>query len=543
LRAAALQIKHAERGAMNRSLGTALGLSVLTLMYPDMPRQTIWRGYADAVWHDWWDYRDTFENSVGYNGLWLDYMLRYVDANGLDERGFFADPQVRPFLERFMHQMSPMGAMPLYGDNTSWGLHTAYAYIFERAATAYGDGRFKWAAHRMLEYFQHDYPHLLDWHLVPAHGAIHLGQAYLAADDRIAERVPTVESQVLVRKAAVPVPRSDWVRGPHMALLDDTIPDKVVLKSGYDPRDMYALVGACRPLGHNGDDTTTFHALVDHGSVLLMDQGYMQREAGHHNLVVVEDLEGLTPVDRPMRESVPEFVESPVATFATVQVENYFGWPVTLRRHIAFVKNHCVVVRDEVRFTKAFKCRVSPVWHTRRVGPKVGPNWANTYIDKMINKAIFHPTYYTEWRNPAYDLLVYFLARGDCRMSIREPEPELHVPRRIRYQWTGLPAEGQVLTFTSVLVPHRPGPNPDRMAAGIRTLADTNDRVILQVARPECPDAWVVINVSGKPFQAGPVAGDCRFACVLARDRAVVGHVAAKGKTLEFRGKALRVTR
>jgi len=67
--------------------------------------------------------------------------------------------------------------------------------------------------------------------------------------------------------------------------------------------------------------------------------------------------------------------------------------------------------------------------------------------------------------------------------------------------------------------------------------------VILQVARPECPDAWVVINVSGKPFQAGPVAGDCRFACVLARDRAVVGHVAAKGKTLEFRGKALRVTR
>jgi len=530
VRAAKFQIKNAERGAMNRAQGTSLGLSILTNWYPDLPERMMWRSYADAVWQDWREFGDSDENSIGYNALSLDYKFRYVAANRLADRGFYKDPAIRNYMERFLHQMAPMGATPLYGDSIEWGLNHAYIHIFETLATAYRDGRYKWAAHRAMEHWQERLTRLKDFHLDYIHGSQHIGRAYLVADDSIPATPPKVQSQVLKRRAARHLTQAETRdRMMSMVLLDEWIPDKVVLKSGQGKRDMFALVGACRPLGHNGDDITAFHGLVDQGSVLLSDQGYMQRASTYHNMVTIEDLEGVPPSGGHVEESVPEFFESDVATYCTIQAKGYLGYPVTLRRSIAFVKNHCVVVRDALTFHEPFKCRVFPTWTTRRVGPKVGPNWANTHVDTLITRGIFNPVVYSERHNPAYDLLVYFSPRTDRQMRITMSEPGTHVPVRVQQVWSGLPAKGQTLVFTTVLLPHSPVADPNRLAAGIEVTTDTDEKIVLKVSRPGKPDTLVIMNDTPKPIQLGRLKPIARFGCVLDPDGAAPKHVFWRG--------------
>jgi len=56
-----------EFGAMNRSAGWATGRKLLALVYPDDPNTDERLDYANTVWGQWWEQRDTFENAEGYN--------------------------------------------------------------------------------------------------------------------------------------------------------------------------------------------------------------------------------------------------------------------------------------------------------------------------------------------------------------------------------------------------------------------------------------------------------------------------------------------
>jgi len=541
LRSARLQSKQVERGPTNHAEGHALGLHLLANWYPDIPEAKVWKSFSDAVWHDHWLGRETGENSSGYNTLSTQLRFRWVKARGDDKRGHYDDPHTKAYYERFLHHLCPIGVMPFFGDGIGWTEHCEYIHIFETLATVYRDGRFKWAAHRVMEHWLEIEPDMMGYHFVADHAVLTLAYAYLVADDSIPEVVPEGVSRVTHRRGVnFILHRWQDERMKSLELADATVPDKIVLKSGTKTGDMMALVGACGPMGHDGYDTAAFHALTDHGTVLLSDQGYLQRDPEYHNLLVVEDLEGLPPVERLVETSVPEFYESPVATFTTLQVRNHTGLPITSRRSIAFVKNHCIVVRDAVTFHESFKCRVYPVWHTRKVGPKVGTTWANTYVDRVVLRDIWKPVVMASWAGKPYDLLVHFAPRPDCRMRVHEPEPGTHVPVRVRYEWVGLPKRGQTLVFTTVLLPHAPGPDPDKLASAIRVLADTGDRFIAKVPRPGRPDAYIVLNGTGAALQAGPIRTDARFACVLVKDGKAAQHSLWKGKTLRFDGKSLK---
>ena len=71
---------HLEYGAMNRSTGSALGRMAAALLMPDHPDAPQWRQYADTVWNDWWELRDTDENSTGYNGLWWYFITTWLET-------------------------------------------------------------------------------------------------------------------------------------------------------------------------------------------------------------------------------------------------------------------------------------------------------------------------------------------------------------------------------------------------------------------------------------------------------------------------------
>ena len=95
-----LEAKHGtfERGAMNRSVGSAVGREFLARRLPDDPQTPQRRRYAQAVWNDWWPQRDTDENSSGYNALWLHEIDVWLEITG--QQGLYQDPGLKGLAQR-----------------------------------------------------------------------------------------------------------------------------------------------------------------------------------------------------------------------------------------------------------------------------------------------------------------------------------------------------------------------------------------------------------------------------------------------------------
>jgi len=101
-----------ERGAMNRSTGSALGYSLLAKLFPDEADVPTWRQYAESVWNDWYEQADTDEDSLHYNALWWEYVITYARENGLEN--MYARPEIRRLIERYREQVSPLGPKPSF---------------------------------------------------------------------------------------------------------------------------------------------------------------------------------------------------------------------------------------------------------------------------------------------------------------------------------------------------------------------------------------------------------------------------------------------
>ncbi len=140
-----------EVGAMNRSTGWATGRIILTKLYPDDPRNADRMKYAELVWNDWWQNRDTDENAEGYNALCFTYLAFWIGA--MEQEDKYQDPAVKALIYRFLSQVAPNGVVPFYGDECGWNnAPGTWIALFETCARVYRDGRFKWVAHRLYEY-------------------------------------------------------------------------------------------------------------------------------------------------------------------------------------------------------------------------------------------------------------------------------------------------------------------------------------------------------------------------------------------------------
>jgi hypothetical protein len=339
-----------------------------------------------------------------------------------------------------------------------------------------------------------------------------------------------------------------------LLITDKTVPNKLVLRSGWQPGDFYVLVDLFPrhdPLNPGG-----IVGMTRWGSCLAMASETPARHNSGENRVLITDLSGSAPLrfntDPDLADvyysevEVPVFVDLKAATFATVTVSNYNGFPVNYTRDFLFLKNRYLVTRELIEFEEGFLAEVAPVFNTQNIGPQVGPHWANTFFNRPW--AWYWPQ---PLKNPAYDLWVYFSPRPDCTLQVVDRSTidvnMRSVPAQLRYTWRGAAQAGQKLLFTQALVPHyptserngaggRPGvpePSPESM----RFLIDTPE---LTVARfdsgPELTE-WLVANPGGGQVEQGGLSTDARFAYLMVRDGVVQSVSAVDGTFLALDGR------
>ena len=524
------EIKHLERGAMNRSFSRGHHLKGFARLVPDLDKAKLLNAVADGIWWDMAAAGDTDESSENYNGHFFLFLLKFADYRGEKPDGpFWSNPAVKRMVYRYRDYLTPLGAPPHYGDGGAWCVEPwIWCPLFERAATVYRDGTLKWAAHRAWQYGMEHYERFLAWHWLGGGYAESFAMAYMYADDSIEPVAPPAASKVLHRRAIQQVFGFERQMGHYFQLKPEDVPDKLVLRSGWDPADLYALVGLFPNSGHGDFESPAIQTMTGGGAVLLRSADYSERKAETLNSLAIEDLQGVSGQLLRTTVTVPAFQEGHRATYARALVQNYEGLPAAVEREFIFLKNAFLVVRDRVRFAEAFRCRVGQWWHATAAGPKAGPNWVNLYQKPLAEQ------YGGTWTHYDRDVLVYALPRPDTGMVGR------HDSRyRFCYRWEGIPEPGRDLYFTAVLLPHRPTADLAKQIGRITTRLDDGTAAVVSVAGEAGKVWWIASNPEAKTLTAGPLKTDARVAAVLVRDGRAVHAFVHEARVLTFAGQAI----
>jgi len=252
------------RGPMPRAQGEGIARGLAARWYPDIPEASDWLAYSDRVYQDWWRFRDFAANDTNY--LFATLLPLFVRASLLGDDVFFNDPEMSGVWERLIEEVSPDGSVPPYGANQGWndtaGVRIA---LLEMLAARTGDGRYRFVAHRMMNYLVYQRMRYRGNHMLLGPQTTEpLAIAYLVANDAVRPIVPDPGSKVTYRKETVRLPGygtgpqdkslAQAVLGPlderadrgfvtgGLLVTDNRMPSKLVLRSGWEPGDFYVLV-------------------------------------------------------------------------------------------------------------------------------------------------------------------------------------------------------------------------------------------------------------------------------------------------------------
>jgi hypothetical protein len=256
-----------ERGAMNRAAWAGLGTAAVARIFPNAPHASAWREFAEKTWADWWSYRDTFEDSSGYNALWLVGVL--LEAEQLGKEDQLKTAEVEALLNRFRELCSPVRLIPDYGDAIWSGGWAHWIAAFECGASTFGNPDLKQAAEGIFRYTDSQF----------ARGPVFRNGQDLEA---------LVYAWQWARDDLKPLER------PHGSLYTRrhdpygrTLFDKLVMRGGPGPLDAYVLVNLHDAGYHGHSDGGALSAFIANGSVLLHELGYHQAEEQFHNTFLV----------------------------------------------------------------------------------------------------------------------------------------------------------------------------------------------------------------------------------------------------------------
>lgn len=566
------------RGGCHRSTPEAMSKGLAAMWYPDIPEAEHWKSYSELVFGDFWRHKDVPQNDTGYMMGPIIMMICVGDQVLGDDR-YYTDPGMKRLWERLMVEVTPDGAINPYGPNGGYNSTAAYRlFMLERIAAKTGDGRYRFAAHKLMNYLRYQSQN-------PDTRAVAL--AWLFADDSIKQVCPESGSLWNERSEAVRISHTDkelterWLGNidptpnkGHVCcgwvMSDKVWPDKLVLRSSWNPGDFFALVEL---------HPTSFPA--NPGGIMGLNrygasftQIVTSKGSSHENRVLLEDMEGTATrryhpdrnridehwqsgVMPDIRSEVPYFKDTPQATFARVRVENMDALPVIYEREFIFVKNRFLVTRELVTFEESFKARVAPLWNTQNVGPQIGSHWANTFLSAPVGgNGTFN------MKAPPVDLLVWFAPRDDCRLQVVDRfilDPRTaDCPAQVRYTWEGLAESGQQFAFTQVYYPHAPyrarasTVNPGAKAvysggdiqatacaSGITVIKDTVETTVLQFAFEPERIEWVVFNPKGDSISVGQIKTDASYAYLDCMKNEVTSLSVASGSFLFLKGKEL----
>ena len=472
----------------------------------------------------------------------------------LKNRGF------QKTLSRYVDMVSPSGACPPFASCHGWPSVGESMWAYELMSRLTRDGRYRWTAHRIAEYYYNHLDHRAAQYHGPYDAAINnFVIAYLLADDAVAPKPPTAKSRVTWRHpfTPVPLPRRKARPGTAKSEMDASrwIPDKVVLSSGTDAQSLWGLVELLPTAGHGGDLPGNIISLMVHDAALFAGQGYYEQTPDFQNLLWIEDRDGLAADPRPLDTQVPIFVDDPAFTFVRIRTTAYQHLPVTYTRDILFYKNGFVVVKDRAKFDTTMKVRVGPCYNARDLGPECGAHWFNTYYGQLYYTGLGLGAGVQAIRNPAWDLLVYFTPRAGRKHTVVDrylDNPYRNSPVQLRQVWSGMVRAGQELTFTSVLLPHVPlmkpsslldPPSDSKDPKRIEVVHDDDGLTVVKVIGEMYPahkrryETWVMLNDTGKRAEAGPMSSDARVAIVGHNHNGAILHRAiVGGSALRYRG-------
>ncbi|MCA9189044.1 MAG: hypothetical protein KDA99_25645 [Planctomycetales bacterium] len=536
------------RGGCHRSMPEAYAKGRAAAWYPDIPEAEQWARYSQLVFGDFWRTKDLPQNDTGYMMGPLLILACGADQWAGDDRAY-ADASVKRLWDRLLVEIGPDGLINPYGPNGGWNSTADYRIaILERIAAKTRDGRYRFGAHKLLNYLRYqsrqgrgaddEFSYRLD------DGAAWLiSLAYLFADDDVKPTDPSAGSTWTTRMEAIRIPHTDKEVTERMLGSADPRenfghiccswhmsgkewPDKLILRSGWQAGDLFGLIelhptsfpsnpGGIMGLNRWGAPftqiVTSKGASVENRVQVVDVNGTATRRLHPDKLRINEAWQaGKMPN---IQSEVTFFKDTPEATYATVQVRNLDGLPVTYCREFVFAKNRFLASRETVTFEECFPAEVAPLWNTHNIGPQLGRHWANTFIHRPVADNGTRSA-----NSPPVDLLVWFAPRPDCELQVVDrlaDDPRaIGCPNQVRYLWRGTPRVGEQLTFTQVYYPHTPyrslpvsnNPNPNTKAAyaselqatahasGIEVLRDDPDASVLRLELEPGQVEWVVFN-------------------------------------------------
>jgi hypothetical protein len=467
----------------------------------------------------------------------------------------------RRMLERCREVVSPSGACPQFGANNGWNEVGEAMWAFELMGRLTRDGRWRWTSHRIAEYlYNHANARTKQYHIYYDNAFKNFLLAWHFADDAVKPKPPAPGSRVTWRHPSRNTTLDERRKRPGLSVywLDKSrwIPDKAVLAGWPKARSFWGLVDLLPKGGHAAQTPGNLVALMLNDAALLAGQGYSDLKPEYQNVMWIEDLDGVAAAPKPMTTTIPIYVDHPAFTFLRIRTERYQQLPVTYTRDVLFYKHGFVVVKDRVRFHAMMKARLGPCFQTRCLGPECGPNWMNTYYDQMYYTGLGRGGGVNAMRNPNWDLLVYFSPRPRRKHTVvdrYQENPYRCSPIQLRQTWSGMTRPGEQITFTTVLLPHAPSFKPSEFLTGsadgklskrLEIAVDRDDLTVVRcVAEPDTRfrrryEAWVMINDTGKPAQAGPLSSDGLVAVVgHAPNGKIIQRAVVRGATLTYRGK------
>ena len=460
------------RGGCHRAMPEALMKGLAAKWYPDTPEAAHWKRYAELGFRDFWRNKEVQQNDTGYFPGPIFMLLTCGDQYLGDDRAL-TDPGMQRLWRRLMVEVTPDGAVNPYGPNGGWNSTAGFRlFALERVAARTRNGEYRYAAHRVMNQLRYQSaPVRRDAFLRTVEVGQSVALAWLFADDSVPPVMPPAGSLWNRRMESARVPHTDKAvterlfgdADPHPDrghlccsywLTGREFPDKLVLRSGWNPGDLFALVelhptsvpyNAGGILGLNRFGAPFTQVVTSKGdsvenrlSVVVLD-GKSRRRHHPDPLRMDEDWrQGRMP---DIGSEVLSFEDRAEATFARIRVGNIDGLPAVYEREFVFVKNRFLATRETITFEESFKARVAPLWNTRNIGPQIGTNWANTFMGRPVasNGQI-------EMESPPVDLLVWFAPRADSRLEVvdrlREDPRAIACGAQVRYVWEG-DAEGR----------------------------------------------------------------------------------------------------
>ena len=532
------------RGGCHRSMPEGTIKWLAATWYPDIPEAEHWARYGQLVFNDFWKVKDVPQNDTGYMMGPLLMPLFHGDRLLGDDR-VYGDAGMQQIFTRIMMEVTSDGAVNPYGPNGGYNSTAHFRVsVLERIAAKTGDGRYRYVAHKLMNYlrYQAKNEHYFS--------SLHASLAYLFADDSIAPVEPESGSIHTMRNEAMRVAHTDKAltekllgdadprenRG-HICcswvMNDKKWPDKLIFRSGWNPGDFFCLV-ECHP--------TSFPA--NPGGIMGMNrygapftQIVTSKGSSEENRLLIQDIDEtcarrLHPdkgrIDEnwrmgsmpDIRSEVTQFEDTSGVTFAKVKVFNPDGLPVVYEREFIFVKNRFLATRELVTFEASFHARVSPIWNTQNIGPQLGNHWANTFMSAPVAD-----NGRSSMKLPPVDLLVWFAPQEDCRLQVVDrmtfDARTTDCPAQLRYVWEGTPQKGDQKIFTQIYFPHMPyrnrsyNNNPGvqeaekptlqntAYASGIEVIRDDATASILKLAFEEGSSEYVVFNPTEQEISIG----------------------------------------